>query len=91
MKHNFSIKFKPTYPGGKGSVLALPGCCLTGSADALEVEEDSLGFAASAAFAVLFLALGCTQSVATVGSSSADTPGNAEVWLSEQPVASVVD
>lgn len=89
MKHNFSIKFKPTYPGGKGSVLALPGCCLTGSADALEVEEDSLGFAASAA--ALFLALGCTQSVATVGSSSADTPGNAEVWLSEQPVASVVD
>lgn len=89
MKHNYSNKFKPTYPGGKGSVLALPGCCLTGSADALEVEENSLGFAASAA--VLFLALGWAQSVAAVGSSSADTTGNAEMWLSEQPVASVVD
>lgn len=88
-KHHYSIKIKPTYPGGKGSVLALPGCCLTGSADALEVEEDSLGFAASAA--ILFLALGWAQSVAAVGSSPADTTGNAEVWLSEQLVASVVD
>lgn len=88
-KHNYSIKIKPTYPGGKGSVLALPGCCLTGSPDALEVEEDSLGFAASAA--VLFLALGCAQSVVAVSSSPADTIGNVEAWLSEQLAASAVD
>lgn len=88
MKYDYSIKIKPTYPGGKGSVLALPGCCLTGSADAFEVE-DSLGFAASAV--VLFLALGWAQSVAAVGSSPVDTTGNVEVWLSEQLVASVVD
>lgn len=89
MTQNDSIKNKTTYPGGKGSVLALPGCCLTGSADALGVEEDSLGFAASAA--ILFRALGWAQSVAAAGSSPADTTGNAEVWLSEQLVASVAD
>lgn len=88
-KHNYSIKFKPTYPGGKGSVLALPDCCLAGSTDALEVEEDSLGFAASAD--TLFLALGWAQSVAPAGSSPADATGDAEAWLSEQLAASAVD
>lgn len=86
---HIQTRHKPTYPGGRGSVPALPGCCLTGSADALEVKEDSLGFAASAA--LLFLAVGWAQSVVAVGSSSGDTTGNAEVWLSEQLVASLVD
>lgn len=89
MTQNDSIKSKTTYPGGKGSVLAVPGCCLTGSADAVGVEEDSLGFAASAA--MLFRALGWAQSGAAAGSSPADTTGNAEVWLSEELAASVAD
>lgn len=80
---------KHTYPSGKGSVQALPGCCLTGSADVLEEEEDSLGFAASAD--TLFLALGSVQSVAAAGSSPTDAAGNVEAWLSEQLAASAVD
>lgn len=53
------------------------------------MEEDSLGFAASAA--MLFRALGWAHSVAAAGSSPADTTGDAELWLSEQLVASVAD
>lgn len=86
-KHNNSDKIKPTYPGGKGSVPALTVCCLTGSPDALEAEEESLGFAASAAV----LVLGWAQSVVVEASSPADATDSAEVWLSEQLAASSVD
>lgn len=83
------LKFKPTYPAGKGSEPALTVCCLTGSPDALEAEEDSLGFVASAA--VLFVVLGWAQSVVVEASSPADITDSVEVWLSEQLAASSVD